>query len=222
MQGPGNPPKRRYDASRRRAAAARRRLAVVAAARGLFEERGWAGTRVEDVSRAAGVSQKTVEALFGTKSALLRAAVDYAIRGDVEAVPMPRRQAIEEMERAPDAATMLRLHARHLRTVNARSAQIASVVEQAAAADRAVAALWSRMNRNRAYGVDWATGTLLTKRGRRRGLSRAAAHAIFWVALDWSTYRTLTGLAGLDADGYEAWLRDYYRALLLPPRAPRP
>lgn len=215
------PRKRSYDASRRKAAAAERRLGVIAAARTLFEERGWAGTRVEDVSRAAGVSQKTVEALFGTKSALLRAAVDYAIRGDVESVPMSGREAIKQMEDAADARTMLRLHARHLRAVNSRSARIAAVVEQAAPADPAVAKLWSRMNRNRAHGVDWAATALLRKHGRRHGLRREAACAIFWVALDWGTYRALTELAGLDDDGYETWLRDYYRALLLPPRAAR-
>lgn len=220
MEHENKPRKRTYDATGRRAAAARRRLAVIAAAREQFEDRGWAGTRVEDVSRAAGVSQKTVEALFGTKPALLRAAVDYAIRGDTEPVAMPGREAIREMEGAPDAATMLDLHARHLRTVNARSARIASVVEDAAHADPAVAALWRRMNRNRAYGVDWATRTLLAKRGRRRGLTAEAARAVFWVALDWGTYRTLTLLAGLDDKGYERWLRDYYRALLLPATAP--
>jgi AcrR family transcriptional regulator len=168
------------------------------------------------VSRAAGVSQKTVEALFGTKAALLQAAVDYAIRGDVEPVPMPQRDAIAEMERAPDAAAMLRLHARHLRAVNGRSARIAAVVEQAAAADPAVASLWRRMNRNREYAVDWATETLFGKRGRRRGLTRDGARTVFWVALDWGTYRTLTALAGLDAGGYERWLVGYYERMLLP------
>lgn len=215
----GTSGKRRYDSAKRRAAAAARRLAIVAAARAAFEERGWAGTRVQDVSRAAGVSQKTVEALFGTKAALLQAAVDYAIRGDVEPVPMPQRDAIAEMERAPDAAAMLRLHARHLRTVNARSARIAFAVEQAAAADPVVAELWKRMNRNREYAVGWAAKTLLSKRGRRRGLSMEAARAGLWVALDWSTYRTLTELAGVDDDGYEAWLNRYYAGTLL--TAPR-
>lgn len=209
-------PKRPYDATTRRAEAAQRRQAVVAAARESFETHGWSGTRLGDVSAAAGVSLKTVEALFGTKAALLRAAVDYAIRGDVERVPMPRREAIAEMERAPDAATMLALHARHLRTVNPRSARIAAVVEQAAGADPAVVALWRRMNRNRAHGVDWATATLLDKRGRRRGLTRKKVRPIFWVALDWGTFRTLTELAGLDEDGYEIWLRRYYESLLLP------
>lgn len=207
--------KRRYRAPAREAAAARTRAAVVSAARETFEERGWAGTRVRDVAEAAGVSQKTVEAVFGTKAALLEAAVDYAIRGDVEATAMAQRDAVKEMERAPDAATMLELHARHLRAVNVRSALIASVVEQAVTADPAVEALWEQMTHNREYAVAWAASTLLGKRGRRRGLTRDEAKTAFWVALDWETYRTLTERAGLDADGYERWLRAYYRAMLL-------
>lgn len=214
----GDTDKRSYDSARRRARAAERRGAIVAAARAAFEERGWAGTRIADVAAAAGVSRKLVEAAFGTKAVLLQAAVDYAIRGDVEPLPMPQRESIREMERAPDARTMLRLHARHLRLVNARSAAIAAVVEQGAAADDAVSPLWRRMNANRQFAVAWATKTLLTKRGRRRGLTPETATATFWVALDWGTYRTLTAHAGLDDDGYERWLARYYEAMLLPPR----
>ena len=212
MNGTG---KRPYHAPARKAAADQTRLAIVSAARNAFEERGWAGTRMRDVGEAAGVSRKTVEALFRTKAALLEAAVNFAVRGDVEAVPMPRREAILAMERSADAATMLDLHAHHLRTVNVRSALIASVVEQAAAADPAVGALWKQMTRNREYAVRWATETLFTKRGRRRGLTHDQARTTFWVALDWETYRTLTERAGLDTEGYETWLRRYYRAMLL-------
>jgi AcrR family transcriptional regulator len=208
--------RRRYDASNRQAAAEARRLAVIAAAREAFEQRGWAAVRVRDIAEAAGVSQKLVEAAFGTKSALLQAAVDYAIRGDVDPLPMTGRDSVQAMEAARDAAEMLRLHARHLRLVNTRSARIAAVVEHAAPADPAVAGLWKQMNRNRRHGVEWATDTLLAKRGRRRGLDRTDVAAVFWIALDWGTYRTLTDLAGLDDEGYEEWLRSYYSGQLLP------
>src|SRR5574340_1100810 len=130
-----NRDRRAYDSSRRRESADARRQAVIATARQSFEERGWAGTRMREIGESAGVSQKLVEALFGTKAALLEAAVEYAIRGDLRPLPMPRREAVLEMERAPDASTMLRLHAHHLRLINARSARIASVVEQAAGAE---------------------------------------------------------------------------------------
>ena len=208
-------PPRRYDSTRRAAAAAGRRAAVVAAAREVFEEHGWAGTRISEVAARAGVSQKLVEAAFGTKAALLEAAVEYAIRGDVEPVAMPQRERVQAMEGAPDAGAMLRLHAAHLREVNARSARIALVVEQAAAADPAVAVVWRQMNRNREFAVRWATETLWSKPGRRRGLTRARVAAAFWVALDWGTYTTLTERAGLDDPGFERWLVEYYSSLLL-------
>jgi len=188
----------------------------VRAARQLFEEFGWSGTTVGSIGNAAGVSQKTVEALFGTKASLLQAAVDYAIRGDVEDEPVVRRESVRRMHEAPDAPSMLWLHARHLRTINERSARIAWTVEHAAASDPAVDKLWRRMNENRAFGVRWAATTLLTKPGRKRRLIRKEVEAAFWVAFDWGTYRILTEQAGLDPDAYELWLRRYYTAIFLP------
>ena len=111
---------------------------------------------------------------------------------------------------------MLDLHAAHLRAINERSARIAWVVEQAAADDAVVAALWAEMNRNRRHAVGWATTVLLGKPGRRPGLRRRDVEAAFWVALDWSTYRTLTEHAGLATTEYEAWLRRYYRLAFIP------
>jgi AcrR family transcriptional regulator len=208
--------RRVYRAPQRAAAASRTRRAVVHAARKLFEERGWAATTIRAIAEQADVSQKTVEALFGTKGALLRAAVEYAIRGDIDPLPMPQREAIARIERAATAVEMLDLHASHLHGVNERSARIAWVVEQAAAGDPVVEALWAQMNRNRTFAVQWATGLLLAKPGRRRGLRRRDVEAAFWVALDWATYRTLSDHAQLEGDRYEAWLRSYYRLMFLP------
>ena len=212
------PARRRYHAPQRQAAAARTREAIVQAATHLFEERGWAGTTIRSVSDSADVSPKTVEALFGTKAALLKLAVDYAIRGDLDPQPMPQRSTIAHIEAAPDAPTMLKLHAVHLRTINQRSARIAWTVEHAAASDPAVHDLWQQMNHNRAYAVHWATNTLLAKPGHKPGLTKHNAHPIFWIALDWGTYRTLTEHAHLNPNQYETWLRDYYQATLLPNR----
>lgn len=209
--------RRPYRAPAREAAAARTRSAILGAARELFEQRGWSGTTVAAIARTAGVSQKTVEAAFGTKAAVLQGAVEYAIRGDVDPVSMVERDAVRRMERVPTAKEFLRLHAAHLRAVNERSARIALAVEHAAAGDPAVAALWRRMNENRAFGVRWAASTLLGKDGRKRGLRRRDVEASFWVALDWGTYRTLTQHAGLDPAGFEQWLRAWYAAAFLEP-----
>ncbi len=210
-------PRRAYHAPRREAAAARTRAKIVGAGMRLFEERGWPGTTIRSISESAGVSQKTVEALFGTKAAILHAAVEYAIRGDVDPLPMPQRDEVARMEEASTAAAMLGLHASHIRRVNERSAQIAWVVEQAAGGDAAVQALWEQMNDNRAFGVRWAAKTLLGKPGRRKGLRRSDVEAAFWIALDWGTYRTLTRYARLTPAQFEAWLRLYYRDAFLTP-----
>jgi AcrR family transcriptional regulator len=215
MDGGRNPSKRPYRAPKRQAAAARTREAIVRAATQRFEERGWLGTTLRSISAAAGVSQKTVEALFGTKAALLLAAIDYAIRGDVDPLPMPQREAVAQMEAAPSAAAMLNLHAAHLRAVNERSARLASAIEQAATVDHTVAQIWKQMNDNRTYAVRWATKTLLSKPDRRHDLNRRDIEAIFWVALDWATYRTLTQHAHLTPSQFEQWLRRYYTSTLL-------
>lgn len=215
MEENDKPRRHAYHAPVREAAAARTREAIVRAAKQLFEERGWAATTVRSIAEAAGLSLKTVEADFGTKAALLEAAVAYAIRGDLDPRPVAQREAIAQVEQAPDAATMLTLHAAHLRRVHERSARIALAVEQAAAADPIAANRWRQMNRNRATAIQHATDTLLQKPGRKRGLTATDVQVSFWVALDWATYRTLTEQAHLTPDEYEAWLRRYYTATFL-------
>lgn len=128
---------------------------------------------------------------------------------------MPQRESVARMEASPTAASMLTLHASHVRKIIERSARVAGVVEQAASSDGSVAELWQRMNHNRRVGVRWATNTFLQKPGRQRGLRRESIEATFWVALDWGTFRTLTEQAGLSADDFEAWLRSYYTSMLL-------
>jgi AcrR family transcriptional regulator len=206
--------RRAYNAPTREAAAERTKIAILTAAKRLFETRGWSGTTVGAIADDAGVSAKTVEAVFGTKARLLEATVTFSIRGDVKPVEMLRRDHIVAMEETPTAAEMLRLHAAHLRRVNARSAGVAFAVEQAAASDSDVARLWEQMSHNRLVGVRWAARTLRAK-PQTAHLTQAYAESVFLVAFDWGTYRVLTGVGRLSGRRYEAWLRAYYDAMLL-------
>jgi AcrR family transcriptional regulator len=201
--------RRPYRAPLRQQAALRTRLLITRAAKATFEKQGWSGATLAMIAERAGASQSTVEALFRTKAALLRAAVDYAIRGDIDPTPIRGREITTEIELAPDAVSMLRLHAGHLRTVHGRSARLAFVVEQAAKSDKHVAALWRQMNENRRDGVAWATRALLAKPGVDH-LHVADVETTFWVALDWGTYRVLTDHAGLTAEDYQQWILGYY------------
>jgi AcrR family transcriptional regulator len=207
--------KRTYNAPERIAAAARTREAVVAAAKHEFEDHGWTGATVRAVAETAGVSAKTVEALFRTKGALLKTVVDSSIRGDLDPTPMPERSVIARIEAAQDAPAMLELHAAHIRAVNERSAGVAWAVEHAAASDATAADLWRQMNENRRVGIRWATRTLLGKPGHDATLTPEQTKALFWVAFDWGTYRTLTTHAGLTPDEFQEWLAGYYRRVFL-------
>src|SRR5574340_469183 len=101
------PGRRAYHAPQREAAASRTRETVIRTSRHLFEEHGWPATTIRAIAEHAEVSPKTVEALFGTKAALLEAVVAYAIRGDVDPQPMPQREPVARIERAPAVAVLL-------------------------------------------------------------------------------------------------------------------
>jgi AcrR family transcriptional regulator len=206
---------RHYHAPRRAAAAAQTREAILHAAKDQFEARGWAATTVAAVAAVAAVSPKTVQALFGTKPALLAAAVDYAIAGDVTEVPIIARPSARLVESAPDAATMLDRYASHIAAINARSASLAQVVESAAGTSQLVADLWEQMTTNRRFGAHWAATTLLTKPGTRPGLTLGQAERDFVIAMDWGTHRTLTKELGLTPGQVHDWIRNYYQRMFL-------
>jgi AcrR family transcriptional regulator len=206
---------RRYHAPRRAAAAAQTRTAILHAARDQFEARGWAATTIAAVAVDAAVSPKTVQALFGTKAALLAAAVDYAIAGDLAEVPIIARESARSVESAPDAATMLDRHAGHVVAINTRSAGLARVVESAVGSSPLVTGLWQQMTANRRFGARWAATTLLTKPGTRPGLTPEQAERDFVIAIDWGTYRTLTGELGLTPGQVRDWMHSYYQRMFL-------
>jgi AcrR family transcriptional regulator len=209
--------RRGYRSPVREASAARTRESILAAALTVFEQRGWAGATVAAIADEAGVSPKTIELTFGTKAALLADVADYAIRGDTDVALMIERPSGKGVEEAPDALTMVRRHAVYATAIDARSARIAAVVEAGAAGDERVAELWARMTHNRRFGARWAAKILMSKKGRRRGLTEEDAYRVFLLAIDWSTYRLLTGEMGLDHDGASDWIARLYERTLLAP-----
>jgi hypothetical protein len=72
------------------------------------------------------------------------------------------------------------------------------------------------MNENRRFGIGWATQNLLSKPGHDESLDPPRVEALFWIAFDWGTYRTLTTHAGLTPDEFQDWLAGYYRRVFLP------
>ena len=105
----------------------RTRDALVAAARRVFEERGYAATRMQDVAEAAGVSHGTVYTWFGSKDDLLTE-VTHTIVGEVMDA---------SRDRASDVDPYARLAAANRRFLAGyrRNGRMLAVVEEAASAD---------------------------------------------------------------------------------------
>jgi len=131
------------------------------------------------------------------------------------AVPILGRDAVAAMQAAPDAPTMLGLHARQVRSIGERAAAIFWVVEEAASTHQDIAALWAQMTDNRRTGARWAATTLLAKPGLPAHISQHYAEEVFWVAIEPGMYRSLTLGRGLSPAGYESWVRNFYDKMLL-------
>ena len=102
MADPVKLPSRPYHAPQRAAAAARTREAIMTAAKDAFERLGWPGATMRGIADQAGVSVKTVEALYRTKAELLKHVVDYAIAGDLRPIPVTGREPVAAMEAPAD------------------------------------------------------------------------------------------------------------------------
>jgi AcrR family transcriptional regulator len=73
------------------------RQRILAAARHVFESRGFAGARTQDVAEEAGVSHGSVFVHFHTREALIAAVVDGAIL-DAEAITRRRLKSADAIE----------------------------------------------------------------------------------------------------------------------------
>src|ERR1700744_5223039 len=102
MVAPGT--RRRYRATRRGAQPRQPRARVRAAATQQFLAAGYPGTTMKAVAATAGVSVPTVEAAFGTKAKLLKAAIDVATAGDDAPVAMLDRAWAVRAEAGPEPA----------------------------------------------------------------------------------------------------------------------
>ncbi len=145
--------KRRYDATGRREAADRTRTAILDAARELFTERGYAATPMTAIADRAGVALDTVYAAAGRKPELARLLIETAISGTDEAIPAEQRDYVRAIQAAPDAATKIAIYAAAITAIAPRLALVLAIIQQAAAGEPELAALWNRIAERRAANM---------------------------------------------------------------------
>jgi AcrR family transcriptional regulator len=181
---------------------------------------------MRSIARRAGVSPKTVEALFATKPALLEATLlvvlgEDAANADTGDVVLPegvlelQSQATRDIAGAPDAGTMLELLSAVVCEINARAARLYWAVDTAVASDVRLAEMWARLTEALRFAVRWCAEVVVRKPGVRPDLTLREAEETFVIANDWSTYRTLTTKAGMRPEEVQAWVSRCYRRMLL-------
>jgi AcrR family transcriptional regulator len=205
--------RRAYRSPRRAQQAAETRADVVAAAVRLFGARGWAGTGMRDVARAAGVSVETVYAGFRSKGDLLLAAIDVAVVGDAEPVPVAQRPEFTALG-SGTRQQRARATARLVTGINQRTAGVVLALREAAASDPELAERLRERERRRRVNVEQGVALVVG-----RPLPPGEVDGL-WAVLAVEVYQLLTELRGWTPQQYEDWLAGVIDRLLPDPDQP--
>ena len=188
--------KRAYNSSRRAAQAAQTRADVLAAAVECFSESGWSGTTLNAIAERAGVAVETVYNGFGNKKQLLREAMDVAVVGDAEPIPLvdrPEWAAMQRGNRAERIAKGVSLNT----DIQQRSAYVWRAIVEAGHSDPDVAAFQDEIEAGRAH--DLKLGLELVLRKPING----AVYDVLFALYGPETYVLLTERRGLSRAEYE-------------------
>ena len=210
-----NQPARRYTSEIRDEQARRTRRTIVTAAHDLFLAQGYAATTIDAVAQAAHVSRRTVFNSVGGKATLLKLALDWALVGDDEPVPMADRPAVKAIQAEPDPRKALALWVQMVTEVAARVTPIAEVITAAADADPDAARLIADGDRDRMFGATAFVGYLASLNGLAPGLTQQHAADMCWAIMDGHLYRCLVIQRGWSATDYTQWLATGLAATLL-------
>jgi AcrR family transcriptional regulator len=201
--------KRKYDSPTRRDQAEATRERIASAARRIFVERGWTGTRVRDVAAEAGVSEASVFAIHGNKAGLALALVDSV---DFSA-DIPR--LLSELEDAagnPPAqlAAMVGMD----RRLFERGSDVLALMREAGRSEPVVGAAYAEgrargdESRRRMFDT-WPTKAF------RSGVTADSARDTYAALCNVDVYRVLTEERGWDADRVERWWHEALVRLLV-------
>ena len=200
---------RTYTSSVRSEQADATRSRVVRVADARFRADGYAATSVAAVARDAGVSSQTVYNVFGTKSALLKAAYDVAVVGDDDPVPLAERPDVLALYAEPDPAVFLRGYAAFGRHVAERIGPLALQISAGASAgDADLVRLRDTTNAERLVGTGMVAQRVADLGALAPGLSVEAARDRIWTLNSIEVWHLLTALRGWSGDDYAAWVGD--------------
>ncbi|HEY2565672.1 MAG TPA: TetR/AcrR family transcriptional regulator [Acidimicrobiales bacterium] len=188
-----------YHSPLRAKQAAETRRAIIDAAITLFGERGWAATTMPMIASTAGTAVDTIYSTFGSKSALMMAAIEVAIVGDDEEAAMMDRADFALLGKGR-RSDRLRAGVRYTVGVYQRSVPILRALQEAAASDEAARKRLTQYDEDRRN---------LTEAGLALILGGAVPEKVvdaIWALTSPEVFVYLTQGRGWSVDEAEAWL----------------
>jgi hypothetical protein len=164
----------------------------------------------------------TAELLFGTKGRLLKAAIDVAVVGDDEPVPVLDRSWTEAAVQADTSEEFLAIVASVLGPAQQRSAGLVLAVFEAAVSDSELAELARQMTAQRATTAGWIVERLIRKAPLRDGCSSREAVDTVWILMDPAVFDRLTRQRDWTLQQYQRWFASSVDRLLLGDTSPIP
>jgi AcrR family transcriptional regulator len=206
---------RSYRSSRRQAQAGRTRQRVIEAATSVFLQRGYAGATMRTIAAQANVSVPTLELLFGTKTRLLKAAIDVAIVGDDNAVPVLDRGWTGTARATQNADEFLAIVADVIGPAQQRSAGLVLAVFEGSPTDAELAELAEQMIDQRNTTAEFIIDALTAKAPLRHGYSRQDAVDTLWILMDPAVFDRLVRHRRWTVEQYQDWFAGSARRLLI-------
>jgi AcrR family transcriptional regulator len=205
--------RRAYDGSNRQAQAEANRRAVIDAAGELFLAQGYGRTTIAAVADRAGVSPETVYAAFGSKAELLHRVWDVTVGGDDRDVLLHEREEVQAIRAEPDLARRFVLHARFATATARRIGPFLVMVQAAAGAEPAAAAMLEEMDRQRLAGM-----TVMAAEAAKTGqlaVSEEECRDLVWSMTDGLLWYRLVHERGWSDERYAEWLGQAWVATLV-------
>lgn len=186
---------------------------IIDAAMSLFLENGYVATTMDDIAETAGVARRTIYNQFGSKAALLVAAINDRVVGAGERSQVSDQEAIREME---DPHQMIEAFVRVHIGVAERSLPLLKVTFEAAGVDGEVAKEYEKNEEHRYKAQQVLIDVLNDKGFLRTDVSLSYLRRGFWLLAGPQMLITATQ-AGWDIETYAHWVKDTVTGLLIGP-----
>lgn len=181
------------------------RQRIVVAATELFTAEGYLQTTMADIARRAGVAVQTLYLSFGSKVAVLTAALDVAIAGDDEPVPVLERPWFGRLRAEPDGPAALRIFVDAASQIIHRVYPLYAATRDASA-DPELAEVLDRNKRLRYVTHATVTEELARKPGFAADVSVRQATDSVYTLMSQETYGLLVVEHGWAVADWSAWV----------------